>query len=277
MHMKDDILAMWKSRDTRKTSSLRPHVHLFCRFQELGIYPGENFYSQRACTTQQCTPWPWWRWWHECSVIFSLQTFGPTTRDSLNVRPLPLPSRTIAHQLSYDGSTRAKYNFDPITGWPLKASTPNIFSQSSQPRDVLLPTFISLHVTGLSNLPGLSEEEHPLVVGPPSHSSRVVVGERMPTVTVFSSAAETTLSSSPNTAPRISTSSSNVTGGDVCRVIRQHPTSSPNRALAGIGVGRGSARRPTNKALVGAKGWLACSWIEVQVVLAGDDPSPHHP
>ena len=66
----------------------------------------------------------------------------------------------------------------------------------------------------------------------------------MPTVTVLSSAAETTLSSLPNTAPRISTSSSNVTGGDVHRVIWQHPTSLPNRALAGIGVGRGSTRRP---------------------------------
>ena len=66
----------------------------------------------------------------------------------------------------------------------------------------------------------------------------------MPTVTVLSSAAETTLSSLPNMAPRISTSSSNVTGGDVHRVIWQHPTLSPNRALARVGVGRGSMRRP---------------------------------
>ena len=69
----------------------------------------------------------------------------------------------------------------------------------------------------------------------------------MPTVTVSSSAAETTLSSSPNTAPRISTSCSNVTGGDVCRVIWQHLHSPPNRTLAGAGVGRGSARRPAKR------------------------------
>ena len=136
------------------------------------------------------------------------------------------------------------YNFDPITGQPLKVSTPNIFSQSSQPQDVSLPTFVSPRVTGLSNLPGSSVEECPLVVGSPSCSSRVVVGERMPTVTVFPSAAKTILSSSPNTAPRISTSSSNVTGGDVHRVIWQNPASSPNRALAGSGVGRGAVRRP---------------------------------
>ena len=82
------------------------------------------------------------------------------------------------------------------------------------------------------------------MVGSTSHSSRVVMGERMQIVTVFPSAAETTLSSLPTTAPRISTSSSNVTGGDVCRVIRRDPASSPNRVLAGSGVGRGAARRP---------------------------------
>ena len=75
------------------------------------------------------------------------------------------------------------------------------------------------------------------MVGSMSHSSRVVTGERMQIVTVFPSATETTLSSSPNTAPRISTSSSNVTGGDVHRVIRRNPASSPNRVLARSGVG----------------------------------------
>ena len=85
------------------------------------------------------------------------------------------------------------------------------------------------------------------MVGSTSHSSRVVTGERMQIVTVFPSAAETTLSSSPTTAPRISTSSSNVTGEDVCMVIRQDPASSPNRVLAGSGVGRGAARGPTKQ------------------------------
>ena len=58
------------------------------------------------------------------------------------------------------------------------------------------------------------------MVGSTSRSFRVVMGERMQIVTVFPSAAETTLSSSPTTAPRISTSSSNITGRDVCRVIQ---------------------------------------------------------
>ena len=133
------------------------------------------------------------------------------------------------------------YNFNPIMGWPLKASTPDILSQSSNIQDVLAPTSLSPHVTGQSNLPGLSQEECPLVVGPPSHSSRVVVGGRVPTVTVSSSTAKTTPSSS-NTTPMISTSSSDVTGGDARRVILQHPTYSPNSALAGAGVGRGAGR-----------------------------------
>ena len=53
-----------------------------------------------------------------------------------------------------------------------------------------------------------------------SCSSRVVTGEMMQIMTVFPSAADTTLSSSATTAPRISTSSSNVVEGDIHRVIR---------------------------------------------------------
>ena len=62
-------------------------------------------------------------------------------------------------------------------------------------------------------------------------------------MTVSSAPAETTLSASPKMAPRISTSCSNVTGGDVHRVIWQHPQSPSNKMLAGAGVGRGLARR----------------------------------
>ena len=69
----------------------------------------------------------------------------------------------------------------------------------------------------------------------------------MQIVTVFSSAAETTLSSSLTTAPRVSTSSSNIIGGDVRRVIQQDPAPSPNRVLARSGVGRGAVRRPTKQ------------------------------
>ena len=72
----------------------------------------------------------------------------------------------------------------------------------------------------------------------------MVAGGRVPTVTVSSATAETTLLALPNMAPRISTSCSNVTGGDICRVIRRHLHSPSNKMLAGAGVGRGLARRP---------------------------------
>ena len=82
------------------------------------------------------------------------------------------------------------------------------------------------------------------MVGSASHLSRVVTGERMQITTVFPSAADTTLSSSATTAPRISTSSSNIVEGDTRRVIRRDQAPSPNRVLAGSGVGRGTVRRP---------------------------------
>ena len=85
------------------------------------------------------------------------------------------------------------------------------------------------------------------MVRPASGSSRVVTGERMQITTVFPSAADTTLSSSATTAPRISTSSSNVVEGDVRRVIRQDQALSPNKVLAGSGVGRGTARKPVRQ------------------------------
>ena len=82
------------------------------------------------------------------------------------------------------------------------------------------------------------------MVGSLSHSSQVVVGGKIPTVTVSSATVETTLSASPNMAPRISTSCGNMAGGDVCRVIWQCPHSPSSKTLAGAGVGRGLARKP---------------------------------
>ena len=239
MCMKDDILATWKSRDVRKTSSLGPMFISSADSRSWGSTLGKTFIPGGPVPPS--------------SMLHGPGGGGMSAMSSSAFKPVapppgiplapglssylqePLPSSFPVMELP------TEYNFDPITGWPLKASTPDILSWSSNLRDVLAPTSISPCVTGLSNLPGLSQEEHPLVVGPLSHSSRVVVGGRVPTVTMSSSAAKTTLSSS-NTAPMISTSSSNVTGGDAHRVILQHLTSSPHRALAGAGVGRGARR-----------------------------------
>ena len=85
------------------------------------------------------------------------------------------------------------------------------------------------------------------MVGSASRLSRVVMGERMQIMTVFPSAADTTLSSSATTAPRISTSSSNVVEGDIRRVVRRDQTPSPGKVLAGSGVGRGTAGVPMKR------------------------------
>ena len=235
MHMKEDILAMWKSTFISSADSRIQGSTLEKTFIPRGPAPPSSVPHGPGGGS------------------------GTSAVSSLVFKPLaPPPGIPLMPRLSHylqDPLTTsfpamgppAEYNFDPITGQPLKASTPDIFSRSSQLRDISVPTSASPRVMGLLNLPGLSQEEHPLVVGPPSRPSRVVVGERMPTVTVLSSIAKTTLSSLPNMAPRISTSSSNVTGEDVHRVIQQYPTSSPSRALVGVGVGRGSTRRPTKR------------------------------
>ena len=69
----------------------------------------------------------------------------------------------------------------------------------------------------------------------------------MQIMTVFLSATDTTLSSLATTAPRISTSSSNIVEGDTRRVIRRDQAPSPNRVLAGSGIGRGTVRRPAKQ------------------------------
>ena len=245
MRMKDDILATWKSRDVRKISSLRPTFISSADSRSQGSTLGKTFIPGGPVPPSGVLHCPGGG---GMSAV-SLSVFKPLAPPP-GIPLVPRLSHYLQEPLPTSFSVMGppvEYNFDPITGWPLKASTPDIFSQSSQLQDVLLPTSLSPHVTGLLNLPRLNQEERPLVVGPPSRSSRVVVGRRVPTVTVSSSAAERTLSPSPNTAPRISTSSSNVTGEDTYRVIWQHSTSSPSRVLAGAVVGRGSTRRPTKQ------------------------------
>ena len=155
---------------------------------------------------------------------------------------IPSPSRLLPTSYPTVG-TPMGYNFDPMTGRPLRPLMSSVHSLPSQPLGTF-STPTSPYITGLSTLPGLSREEHPLVVGSLSRSSQVVADGRIPTVTVSSATAGTTLSASSEMAPRISTSCGNAPQGDVCRVIWQHLHSSPSRSLAGAGVGRGLARKP---------------------------------
>ena len=246
MRLKESILSTWKSRDVRKTSSLRPTFISSADSRSRGSTLGKTF------TPRQPVP--------SSSVLRGPGGGGDAIATSSSVfKPLaPPPGIPIAPGLSHylqdpmpasfpAMGPPAEYNFDPITGRPLRASTPDVLSRFSQSRDASLPTPISPRVTSLSDLLRSSVEERPLVVGSASHLSRVVTGERMQIMTVFPSAADTTLSSSATTAPRISTSSSNVVEGDVRRVIRRDQAPSPNKVLARSGVGRGTARRPVRQ------------------------------
>ena len=200
MIMKDDILATWKSRDMRKTLSLGPTFVSSVDSRSQGSTLGRTFIPGGPTPPSGALLGPGGGATSAVSSSFFRplapppgipSTFGLSSYIQ-ELLPTSFPMMGLP----------VGYNFDPITGWPLKASTPDIFSPSSQPWDVSLPTSTSPCVTGLSSLPGLSQEERPLVVGPPSRSSRVVVGGRVPTVTVSSSAAKTTLSSSPSMAPQ---------------------------------------------------------------------------
>ena len=243
MDMKNNILAMWKSRDRRRTSFLKPtFTSSSMGSKDQGSTLGKTFTSTRAATTTGAL----------CGPSYGLgETSLPFFRSLAPPPGIQNPSRLSSHRQdilptpSYPVmGAPMEYNFDPMMGWPLKPLVPSTYSILSQPLGALFSTPTSLGVTGLSAMLGLIGEESPLVVGSPSHSSWVVAGGKIPTVTVSSATAETTLSASPMTAPRISTACGSVTGGDIHRVIWQCPQSSPNRALAGVGVGRGSARKP---------------------------------
>ena len=81
------------------------HIHLVHGLKGTGVYPGENFYSQRGYCIWWCPLWP--GWWHRWSIIAILQAFGPTAWDSLNVWTLALHSGAFAHQFSHGGDAHS--------------------------------------------------------------------------------------------------------------------------------------------------------------------------
>ncbi len=256
MRLKESILSTWKSRDARKTSSLGPTFVSSADSRSRESTLGKTFTPRQPAPFSSVPRGPGGG---GDAIIASPSVFKPLAPPP----GIPTPPG-LSHYLqdpmpaSFPAMGQPReYNFDPITGRPLRASTPDVLSRFSQSRDASLLTPVSPRVTSLSDLLRSSEEERPLVVGSASHSSRVVTGERMQITTVFPSAADTTLSSSATTAPRISTSSSNVVEGDVRRVIRRDQAPSPNKVLAGSGVGRGTAMKPVRQSTGRGQGLVA--------------------
>ena len=169
MDMKNNILAMWKSRDRRRTSSLGPtFTSSSADSKEQGSTLGKTFTSRRATTSTSAL----------CGPSYSLgETSSPFFKPLAPPPRIPSPSGLSSYiqellPTSYPAvGTPMEYNFDPMTGQPLKPLISITYSLPSQPLGVSFSTPTSPGMAGLLALPGLSKEESPLVVGSPSHSS----------------------------------------------------------------------------------------------------------
>ena len=170
MDMKNNILAMWKSRDRSRTSSLRPtFISSSAGSKEQGSTLGKTFTSARATMSISAL--------HSPSYGLG-ETSLPFFRSLAPLLGIPHPSRLsfyrqdILPMSSYPAmGVPMEYNFDPMMGQPLKPLVSSTYSLLSQPLGASFSIPTGLGVAGLSALPGLSGEECPLVVGSPSHSS----------------------------------------------------------------------------------------------------------
>ena len=134
------------------------------------------------------------------------------------------------------------YNFDPMTGQPLRPSISSGYSFLSQSPEMLLSTSLG---PSLADLPGLldidDEEPLPLVVEPPACSSCIVMGWGGTHYNhLLLCGGDNSVSLTQVEVPRVSTSSTSTVGRDVWRVIQKHPPTSGKKVLVQAGVGQGS-------------------------------------
>ena len=225
MELKDDILATWKSRDKCRTWSLGPmFIPSSARASEKKSTLHDTF-----CPSSATVPKP------IHLSIFSSSSYGLGGTQSPLVKPLGPPPGILYPSVSMpyrqgiiptpshsSWVLTTGYNFNPITGQPLRPSIPSSYPFLSLSSEMLLSTSLC---PSLVDLPSLldedNEESSPLVVGSPAHSSHVVMGGTVPTISVSSSGAETTLSASSRSILQISTSTASTAGRDVQRVIQQ--------------------------------------------------------
>ena len=106
MEMKDNILAMWKSRDKRRTSSLRPmFISLTAGPKEQGSTLGKTFTSGGAGTSTSAPRSPG----HSLGeALSSFKSLAPPPG-------IPSPSKLLPTSYPTVG-TPMGYNFDPMTG-----------------------------------------------------------------------------------------------------------------------------------------------------------------
>ena len=106
MEMKDNILAMWKSRDKRRTSSLRPmFISSTAGPKEQGSTLGKTFISGGTSTSTSAPHSP------GHSLGEALSPFKPLAPPP----GIPSPSKLLPTSYPMVG-TPMVYNFDPMTG-----------------------------------------------------------------------------------------------------------------------------------------------------------------
>ena len=132
MCMKDDILAMWKSRDARKTSSLRPTFVSSADSRSQGSTLGKTFIPGGPVPPSGvlCGPGGGGGMSAVSSSFFRPLAPPPGIPSMSGLSPYIQELLPISFPMM---GPPAGYNFDPVTGRPLKVSTPDIFSRSSQP------------------------------------------------------------------------------------------------------------------------------------------------
>ena len=131
MSMKDDILATWKSRYTRKTSSLRPTFVSSSDSRSQGSTLGRTFIPRGPMPPSGVLCGPGGGGTSAVSSSFSKPLAQPPGIPSTSGLS-PCIQELLPTSFPMMGLPTG-YNFDPITGWPLKVSTPDIFSPCSQP------------------------------------------------------------------------------------------------------------------------------------------------
>ena len=154
MDMKNNILAMWKSRDKRRTSSLRPtFISLDCRPKGTRVHLGQNLHFWGGLVhppvplTVLVTVWV--KHCHPSSLWCHHLGFPSTSGLSYIQELLPMSYPAVG--------TPMGYNFDPMTGQPLRPLMSSAHSLPSQPLGASFSTPTSPYITGLSTLPGAEQ------------------------------------------------------------------------------------------------------------------------
>ena len=169
MDLKNNILTMWESRDRCRISSLGPtFTPLSEGASEKRSTLGDTFTPSKATAS--------------VSILHSLghglgKTTSPLSRPLDPPPGILYPSMPMSYgqgifpnsNYSMVGSTMG-YNFNPMMGEPLQPLILSNYPFLSQSPGTFFPTSISLRLVDLLALLDI-DEECPLVVEPPSHSS----------------------------------------------------------------------------------------------------------